>query len=163
VMRPRDEPSVIAATAELIARLSRLESALATRTHPVCGSASVFIGQVHSGEIFNQFPHESWLDGTRRWLPGEDHHVVEADFRARREQRGDDTGTTVSCEWMMIRDAFALDQEAAVVTAFQECYRASTGSPLASGAKPFVDDGNSFWALASIPAITHGPRAGGQH
>jgi acetylornithine deacetylase/succinyl-diaminopimelate desuccinylase-like protein len=26
-----------------------------------------------------------------------------------------------------------------------------------------VDDGNSFWALAQVPAITHGPRAGGQH
>jgi acetylornithine deacetylase/succinyl-diaminopimelate desuccinylase-like protein len=64
---------------------------------------------------------------------------------------------------MMIRDAFALDPEAALVSAFQECYRASTGSPLASGAKPFVDDGNSFCALAGIPAITHGPRAGGQH
>ena len=34
---------------------------------------------------------------------------------------------------------------------------------LPEGAKPFVDDGNSFWALAGIPAITHGPRAGGQH
>ena len=30
-------------------------------------------------------------------------------------------------------------------------------------AKPFVDDGNSFWSLAGVPAITHGPRAGGQH
>src|SRR5262245_7369417 len=50
VMRPRDEPSVIAATAELIARLGKLETDLSTRTHPVCGSASVFIGQVHSGE-----------------------------------------------------------------------------------------------------------------
>jgi acetylornithine deacetylase/succinyl-diaminopimelate desuccinylase-like protein len=163
VMRPRDDPSVIAATAELIARLGRLEAQLATLTHPVCGSASVFIGQVHSGEIFNQFPHEAWLEGTRRWLPGEDHHAVEADFRARLTQLGTDTRTTVSCEWMMIRDAFALDTEAALVSAFQECYRATTGSPLACGAKPFVDDGNSFWALAGIPAITHGPRAGGQH
>jgi acetylornithine deacetylase/succinyl-diaminopimelate desuccinylase-like protein len=162
-MRPRDEPSVIAAAAELIARLGRLESELAARAHPVCGAASVFIGQVHSGEIFNQFPHEAWLEGTRRWLPGEDHHTVEADFRARLAQLGSGTGTTVSCEWMMIRDAFALDPAAALVTAFQECYSSSTGSPLPDGAKPFVDDGNSFWALAGIPAITHGPKAGGQH
>jgi succinyl-diaminopimelate desuccinylase len=27
----------------------------------------------------------------------------------------------------------------------------------------FVDDGNAFWGLAGIPAITHGPRSGGQH
>jgi acetylornithine deacetylase/succinyl-diaminopimelate desuccinylase-like protein len=163
VMRPRDEPNVIAAAAELIARLGRLEVELAKSTHPVCGSATAFIGQMHSGEIFNQFPHEAWLEGTRRWLPGEDHHAVEADFRARLAQLGADTGTAVSCEWMMIRDAFALDTEAALVSAFQECYRTTTGSPLAAGAKPFVDDGNSFWALAGIPAITHGPRAGGQH
>jgi acetylornithine deacetylase/succinyl-diaminopimelate desuccinylase-like protein len=163
VMRPRDEPGVIAAAAELIARIGRLESELATQTHAVCGAASVFIGQVHSGEIFNQFPHESWLEGTRRWLPGDNHHAVEADFRARLAQLAADTRTAVSCEWMMIRDAFALERSAGLVRAFQQCYRSITGSPLACGAKPFVDDGNSFWALAEIPAITHGPRAGGQH
>jgi acetylornithine deacetylase/succinyl-diaminopimelate desuccinylase-like protein len=163
VMRPRDEPSVIGAAAMLIARLGQLESEIATLSHPVCGAASVFVGQIHSGEIFNQFPHESWLEGTRRWLPGQDHHTIEADFRARLAQLAADTGSTVSCEWMMIRDAFSLDRAAALVSAFQECYRSSTGSPLLDGAKPFVDDGNSFWALAGIPAITHGPKAGGQH
>ena len=36
------------------------------------------------------------------------------------------------------------------------------GAPLPTGAKPFVDDGNCFWARR-IPAITHGARSGGQH
>ena len=49
-MRPRDEPSVIAAAAELIARLGGLDDELARTSHPVVGAASVFIGQVHSGE-----------------------------------------------------------------------------------------------------------------
>lgn len=163
VMRPRDEPSVIAAAAALVSQLGRLDSELALESHPVCGAASVFIGQIHSGEIFNQFPHESWLEGTRRWLPGTDHRQVEADFRARLAQLAADSRTTISCEWIVIRDAFALDPAAPLVTAFQECYQASSGSPLPEGAKPFVDDGNSFSALAGIPAITHGPRAGGQH
>ncbi len=26
-----------------------------------------------------------------------------------------------------------------------------------------MDDGNSFWGLGGVAAITHGPRAGGQH
>ena len=26
-----------------------------------------------------------------------------------------------------------------------------------------MDDGNSFYGLRRLPAITHGPRAGGQH
>ena len=38
-----------------------------------------------------------------------------------------------------------------------------SGDPLPTGPKPFVDDGNSFWGIRQIPAITHGPRAGGQH
>ena len=31
------------------------------------------------------------------------------------------------------------------------------------GPKAFVDDGNTFWRLANVPTITHGPKAGGQH
>jgi acetylornithine deacetylase/succinyl-diaminopimelate desuccinylase-like protein len=38
-----------------------------------------------------------------------------------------------------------------------------TGRRLPIGAKPFCDDGNSFWALAKTPAITHGPNAGDAH
>ncbi len=32
-----------------------------------------------------------------------------------------------------------------------------------TGPKPFVDDGNSFSAIAGVPAITHGPRGGTAH
>ena len=39
---------------------------------------------------------------------------------------------------------------------------ATIGRCLAA-AKPFCDDGNTFWSLAKVPAITHGPRAGGAH
>ena len=37
------------------------------------------------------------------------------------------------------------------------------GEELPAGCKPFVDDGNTFYALAGIPAITHGPDAKGAH
>ena len=82
VMRPRDEPSVIAAGGRAggAARRARCRSWRPT-AHPVCGAASVFIGQVHSGEIYNQYPQECWLEGTRRWLPGTDRAVVEARVR----------------------------------------------------------------------------------
>jgi acetylornithine deacetylase/succinyl-diaminopimelate desuccinylase-like protein len=49
------------------------------------------------------------------------------------------------------------------VQSFQQAHTAISGQPLALGPKPFVDDGNSFYGLKNIPAITHGPRAGGQH
>jgi acetylornithine deacetylase/succinyl-diaminopimelate desuccinylase-like protein len=46
---------------------------------------------------------------------------------------------------------------------FGRLYRETAGAALPVGPKPFVDDGNTFWERARVPAITHGPRAGGQH
>jgi acetylornithine deacetylase/succinyl-diaminopimelate desuccinylase-like protein len=163
VMRPRNEPDVIAAGAELVARLGRLGARLAEDSDPLCGSASVFIGQVHSGEIYNQFPQECLIEGTRRWLPGTDPRAVEVEFRDLLSGLERDTGAGVGCDWFFIRDAFRLDQSDPVVSAFQAAYKSTSGTPLTAGPKPFVDDGNSFWALAKVPAITHGPKAGGQH
>jgi acetylornithine deacetylase/succinyl-diaminopimelate desuccinylase-like protein len=50
-----------------------------------------------------------------------------------------------------------------IVAAFQQAHEHVGGKPIPLGPKPFVDDGNSFWRLANVPTITHGPRAGGQH
>jgi len=163
VMRSPHEPSVIAAAAKLAARLAWLDRELAAAPDPICGPASAFIGQIHSGEIYNQYPQEAWLEGTRRWLPGTDPRAVEHDFRVLLANLAGGTGTMISCKWMFIRDAFALDPADPLVAAFQRCHEATSGSPLPTGPKPFVDDGNSFAALAGIAAITHGPRAGGQH
>jgi acetylornithine deacetylase/succinyl-diaminopimelate desuccinylase-like protein len=163
VMRPLGEPSVISAGAQLVSMLGRLGQELACNVDPICGSATVFIGQMHSGEIFNQYPQECWLEGTRRWLPGTDFRLVERDFRRLLASLAEQTGTAVTCDWFFIRDGFHLDLTDPFVAAFQECYQAISSKPLETGPKPFVDDGNSFCSLGRVPAITHGPRAGGQH
>jgi acetylornithine deacetylase/succinyl-diaminopimelate desuccinylase-like protein len=163
VMRPRDEPSVIATGAELIASLSRLGDRLAADSHPVCGASSIFVGQIHSGEIYNQYPQECWLEGTRRWLPGTDAGAVEREFRDVLAGLATTSRTAIDCDWFFIRDAFQLQTSDPLVSAFLRSYEEISGKPLPSGPKPFVDDGNSFWAQKKIAAITHGPRAGGQH
>jgi acetylornithine deacetylase/succinyl-diaminopimelate desuccinylase-like protein len=170
VMRPLDEPNVITASACLIAELDHLRATLAAEAATTLagyehqpGNPSVFVGQVHAGEIFNQHPQVARLEGTRRWLPGTDRHKVESEFRAILKQVADKTRTLIDCEWFFTRDAFFLDRNDPFVTAFQQNYAAVAGAPLALGTKPFVDDGNSFCALGGVPAITHGPKAGGQH
>jgi acetylornithine deacetylase/succinyl-diaminopimelate desuccinylase-like protein len=163
VMRPAGEPDVIAAGAELVLRLGRLEKRLKERSDPVAGSESVFVGQIHGGEIYNQYPQECWLEGTRRWLPGVSRGDVEQEFRGLLDELGRDTGTTPAAEFRFIRDAFRLEPADRLVTAFQTAYAAVSGRELPAGPKPFVDDGNSFYGLKNVPAITHGPRAGGQH
>jgi acetylornithine deacetylase/succinyl-diaminopimelate desuccinylase-like protein len=163
VMRPSDEPSVIAAGAELAARLGRLHQHLATLSDSPAGTESAFIGQIHGGEIFNQYPQECWLEGTRRWLPGRSREEVERGFRDLIAGVQRDTGVTADVEFRFIRDAFHLDAADPLVRAFQRAHTAVSGAPLPTGPKPFVDDGNSFYGLRRTPAITHGPRAGGQH
>ncbi|MFN4260993.1 MAG: M20 family metallopeptidase [Gemmataceae bacterium] len=163
VMRPQNEPSVIAAAAELVARLNRLNESVARKSDPLAGPESVFIGQIHSGEIYNQYPHDCWIEGTRRWLPGTRIADVENELRQLCDALARDTGTTVTSTFALMRDAFQLDQNDFLVAAFQQAYGALAGQPLPIGAKPFCDDGNTFWALAGIPAITHGPLAGGPH
>jgi acetylornithine deacetylase/succinyl-diaminopimelate desuccinylase-like protein len=168
VMRPAHEPSVIAAGAEFVKRLNRLDRRLATGastsdTDSIAARASVFVGQFHSGEIYNQYPQTCRIEGTRRWLPGTDRAEVEREFRAIVTRLAEDSGTTIGLEFQLVRDAFFLDREHPLVATFQHAYEATVGRPLSLGPKPFVDDGNSFWTLAGVPAITHGPRAGGQH
>lgn len=163
VMRDPEAPQVIPAGAELIRRLGELHAALAAQVDPVAGRSSAFVGQVHAGEIYNQDPPALWLEGTRRWIPGQDRHHVEADFRTMLDALASETGTTIEAEFQLIRDAFALDTESPFVADFQSACTAIVGAPLPTGPKPFVDDGNSVWALSHAPAITHGPRAGGQH
>jgi acetylornithine deacetylase/succinyl-diaminopimelate desuccinylase-like protein len=162
VLRPA-EPSVVAAGADLVARLNRLDDRLASKSDHLAGNESVFIGQIHSGEIFNQYPQECRLEGTRRWLPGTRRAEVEAELRALFEDTAKSNGVTISTEFKIMRDAFRLDQEDPFVACLQRAHAVTTGKPLPVGAKPFCDDGNSFWSLAGVPAITHGPTAGGAH
>jgi len=162
VYRP-NEPSVIAAGARLVQRLEAMGKEVSQRSDPMAGSESVFIGQIHSGEIFNQYPQECRIEGTRRWLPGTSRADVEQQLRALFDEVARETGTSISCQIKMMRDAFVLDQKDPLVPAFQQAFRATAGQDLRIGAKPFCDDGNSFWALRKVPAITHGPQAGGAH
>ena len=155
---------MIAAAAELVARLGRLDDELAAAPHPTCGPASVFIGQIHAGEIFNQYPQEAWLEGTRRWLPGTDPVAVERDFRApARAARRRTRGTMVTCKWMLIRDAFALDLADPLVAAFQCCHRGDLGGT--ASLRPQAVRRRRQQLLRAWRASRRSPtaRAGGQH
>jgi len=162
VYRP-DEPSVIAAGAELVRRLGELNQRLSKSIDPIAGSESVFIGQIHSGEIFNQYPQECWLEGTRRWLHTTESGYPEREFRELIAGVERDFGVTIPCDFQYIREAFRLDLSHPLINAFQASHANLSGAPLPEGPKMFVDDGNSFWKLADVPAITHGPIAGGAH
>ena len=158
-----EQPSVIAAGARLIERFSAIDLELQQLTHPLAGRASLFIGQVHSGEMFNQSPVQLMLEGTRRWLPGTAVDRVQDQFEATLAEVAAETGTMIEADFRVSRDAYEIDQQEPLFESFQAAAGGVSGEELPVGSKPFVDDGNAFVSLGGVPAITHGPAALGAH
>ena len=158
-----EEPRVITAGAELIERFEELDQQLSHLTHHLGDRESVFIGQVSSGEIYNQSPTEFTLSGTRRWLPGADVALVQQQFQEVLDAVGLRQGIVVNGQFNFLCDAFELDPGCSLLDKFQSAYQAATGQTLPLGSKPFGDDGNTFSSLTGVPAITHGPNGQGAH
>jgi acetylornithine deacetylase/succinyl-diaminopimelate desuccinylase-like protein len=158
-----EQPSVIAAGADLITRFRELDKQLTKLTHPLGARESIFIGQVSSGEIYNQSPTEFKLQGTRRWLPGTLRDYVEKQFQDILKEVGKEKGIQVKGEFNSLLDPYELNEDHPLLPAFQSAYEEIAGRSIPLGAKPFLDDGNNFIAKAGIPAITHGPDAIGAH
>lgn len=163
VFRPLDEPDVMAVGAQVVARFRDWQQELAQVRHPLAGPETVFLGQFHCGEIYNQYPQSCWLEGTMRWLPDTPVSRVEARFHEQLARLGQETGAKIEGSFQLIRDAFKLNEIEPFVTDFLDAYSETTGRRLPIGAKPFVDDGSCFWQQRRLPAITHGPEAGGAH
>lgn len=163
VMRPTDAPNVLAAGAELALALVALDGQLSANRHPEAGAESLFVGQYHCGEIYNGYAADCRLEGTRRWLPEGDPEAADGQLRIAVVEVANRHNLYADVDFRVIRQAFWLDEGHPIVAAFQREYAAMEGGPLPTGPKRFVDDGNSFWGLAGVPAITHGPRGGGAH
>ena len=163
VLRPADTPDVIGAGAELVMRLREYNEQLSSITAPFAGSDSVFVGSFHAGEIFNQSPTECRISGARRWVTPGGREQALMDFRMLLDEVATSTNTNISVEFDIPGDAFRIDSEGPLATAFQAAYTEVTGAPLPLGNKPFVDDGHIFAVEAGLPALTHGPAATGAH
>ncbi|MDP7206632.1 MAG: M20/M25/M40 family metallo-hydrolase [Pirellulaceae bacterium] len=163
VLGGSEQPDVIAAGADLVRRLRELDTELSEIRDPLAGSESLFVGTIASGEIYNQSPTEFSLSGTRRWLPGTDYQHVLSQLEELFAAIGNLHQVTPDATIHFVRDGYRVDTSHPVVAAFQEAARSVMGQPLPEGCKPFVDDGNTFAAIAGIPAITHGPNARGAH
>ena len=159
----KQQPDVLRAGAEVIAEFERLDKTLAQKTHPLAGAESYFFGKLTCGEIFNQSPTQLVLQGTRRWLSESTIEDVRAEFDALLKPIAESRGVQIDGVFQVARDAFEIAEDDPIVEAFQSAYASTTGSKLPIGAKPFVDDGNTFVRRAGIPAITHGPNATGAH
>lgn len=158
-----DAPNVIYAGADLVREFAAIDEQLKAHVHPIAGRESLFVGQIHSGEMFNQSPVRLTLEGTRRWLPGTEIDGLREQLDAVGKSVASKFGVDIDIRFSLIRDAYEIEPSGDFFESFQQAHEAVTGRRLKTGAKPFVDDGNTFVQQAGIPAITHGPNATGAH
>jgi acetylornithine deacetylase/succinyl-diaminopimelate desuccinylase-like protein len=163
VLRPPDLPDVLATGAELTMQFKSRQQELAQNRHPLAGADSIFVGQLQAGEIFNQAPTRCLVKGTRRWITPGSSGQVQADFEQQLAELARRNGVHIEADFAIQGDAFQVAVADPLVQAFQAAHTALTGAPLPLGGKPFVDDGNTFAALAGIPPLSHGPNASGAH
>ena len=164
VLRPEGLSDVVGIGADLILRLKALGEKLRERTAPYIGSDTIFVGKFESGEIYNQAPVKCRIEGTRRWVKAGSEAEAKAAIEELLAELAVTSGTRIRLvDWNVPGDAFAVEPDNPLVGAFHGAYQQVTGAQLPPGGKPFIDDGNSFMALAGIPALTHGPCATGAH
>lgn len=163
VLQAPGTPQVLLAGAELALRLRALDLELQVHQHPLAGADSCFVGHLSSGEIYNQVPVVCVLEGTRRWVEAGRVEGIRQDFAAVVNEVAAQAGVAAEIEFSVSGDAFAVPQTDPLVVAFQDAHQAVSGARLPLGGKPFMDDGNTFAALAGVPALTHGPAATGAH
>jgi acetylornithine deacetylase/succinyl-diaminopimelate desuccinylase-like protein len=163
VFRPLDQPDVVKTGAELVVGLHQLHERIKTTMGDYGLHDSVFVGRMQAGEIYNQSPTLCTINGTRRWVMRGQAASVRAELEQLCAQLAGESGTQIELDFELQGEAFAIDQAAPIVNAFQAAYSAVTGAPLPAGPKPFIDDGNTYAGLGGIPALTHGPAATGAH
>jgi acetylornithine deacetylase len=135
---------------------------LAASPHPWVGPESYFIGEVHGGDFFNRFPTACSLVGTRRWPPSTSFEAVEFDYRDLIDRVAAETNCTIELNLQLVRDAYEIDLDHALVTGLQAAYAEVTGCPLPLAGSRVVADGAIF-AAAGIPTVYHGPVGAGAH
>ncbi len=163
VLCEKNLPDVLGTGVEVVSRLKVLGKQLSAVSKPYAGHDSVFVGQFHAGEIYNQVTNVCRLHGTRRWvIPGQTHDV-QAEFESLMQTVAKESSTQIKTQFDVQGDAFSVAEDDPVVMAFQMAHQTITGQVLPFGDKPFVDDGNGYAALAHVPVLTHGPNARGAH
>jgi len=156
---PEGTPHPLTAAADIIKALEHANKQLEQHYIEDIGYGSYFIGSVHGGEFYNQFPVVAELVGVRRYGPTEEFDSVKADFEAILQQIAEQHGIGIELKLEKVRDGYRVDkQDAAVnalVTAIYEVR--DIKAPLVG--KKLVTDAGILSNAMGIPVLCHGPDA----
>jgi acetylornithine deacetylase/succinyl-diaminopimelate desuccinylase-like protein len=156
-------PHPITAAGRVIEALAARNDELAKTEHPLVGSETSFLGEVHGGDFYNRFPTECRLVGTRRWAPGNDYAAVGAELRELLGRIADETGCTIDLDLRLVRECYEIDPSHPLSAALRGAYEDVAGEELPIAGVKIVADAAFFHGDCGIPAVYHGPIGNGAH
>jgi acetylornithine deacetylase/succinyl-diaminopimelate desuccinylase-like protein len=163
LMTPAGTPNPILAAGEAALALQAYAVRLKSEVVERAGSESLFLGQIHSGDFFNRFPNEAWLQGTRRYGPEKTAEGCEAEIRGVLQPIAEKHGLALDLKFEKVRDGFRTPEDHPLVGALREAYQAETGRDLPLTGIRIVADAPVFEKVGAIPCLYHGLAGEGAH
>ncbi len=130
--------------------------------HPLLGTESTFVGQLHYGDFYNRVPRRCFLEGTWRWHPG---HTLET----AQQQLGrfiEETGApnvSVSESWQPVGESFEMKAGEPVVKALQEAAAVVQGQSLPLKGTRSINDAARLFGWGSVPTVSWSFDSGTAH
>jgi acetylornithine deacetylase/succinyl-diaminopimelate desuccinylase-like protein len=156
-------PHPITAAGRVIEAFAAPNSELAAAEHPLVGSETYFLGEVHGGDFYNRFPTECHLVGTRRWAPGNHYAAVAAELSELLDGIAAETGCAIDLDLRLVRECYEIDPAHPLSAALRGAYEDVTGAELQIAGVKIVADAAFFHGDCGIPAVYHGPIGSGAH
>ncbi len=143
--------------------LEHLDRALADRTHPLLGRASVHASLIEGGVELSSYPAHCRLGLERRTLPGETGRQIEAEIESLLERcRTTDPGFEACQRTLLVREPFEIDQQQELVALVAEAAAEVLPAPVRIGGASYWADA-AFIAAAGISTVLFGPGGEGAH
>ena len=161
--RPHLGVDAIAKMGSVLTELEQLDRALADRSHPLLGRASVHASVIEGGAELSSYPARCALGLERRTLPGETGKQIEAEVESLLERcRAVDRALRASQRTLLVRDPFEIDRNEDLVTLASDVVAEVLHAPVSIGGASYWAD-SAFIASAGIPTVLFGPGGEGAH
>lgn len=161
--RPQLGVDAIVKAGPVLTALGRLDAALAARTHPLLGRASVHASVIRGGEELSSYPARCVVGLERRTLPGETGADVERELaRLIDACRSADPALVAAQRTLLVRAPFEVGPAEEIVGVVRAAAAGERGAP-----PPL--EGVGYWAdaaliaAAGIPTVMFGPAGAGAH
>jgi acetylornithine deacetylase len=161
--RPHLGVDAIVKSGPVLTALGALDEALGARTHPLLGRGSVHASTIRGGEELSSYPARCTIGIERRTLPGESAADIEAELGALLDRcRAADPALEAQARLSLVREPFAVPDDAEIVTAVRAAAAEVLGAPPPVGGASYWADA-AFIAAAGIPTVMFGPVGEGAH